>query len=338
MVKASGGPTDSAGPRLGELRDERAELLATVAELYYVHGKDQRRIATEIGTSRSNVSRLLSEARRRGIVEIRIHRTLGRASALEEQLVAKLGLAEARVLGARPETSEKDALARVGALAAEYLMEHLRGGLRIGLSWGTSLAAMVDAVTPPRSYDVEVVQILGGLSSLSPSLSGHELGRRLADRLGGTFYYLHAPAIVASAEVRAALLDQPGVADVLRRAQKGDLAFVGIGSLGVGSSRALFEEAGLSRAELQQLKRSGAVGDIGARLFTIDGTLCRGAIDRRVVGIELEDLKEVPRVVAVARGLEKANGILGACRGRWIDVLITDEATAVEVLDAGTRT
>ncbi|MBA3430152.1 MAG: sugar-binding transcriptional regulator, partial [Actinobacteria bacterium] len=169
----------------------RADLLADVAELYYAQGQDQRSIAATIGTSRSNVSRLLAEARESGIVDIRIHRPLGRAAALEDELVSAFGIEEARVLASRPQMSLDDALGQVGSLAAAHLVENLANGLAIGLSWGTSLEAMVNSVAPTSSYAVQIVQLLGGLSWVSPSLSGHELGRRLATALGGRFSYLH---------------------------------------------------------------------------------------------------------------------------------------------------
>ena len=311
---------------------ERGELLAQVAELYYLRGKDQRAIAEQVGTSRSNVSRLLTEARRKGIVEIRIHRPLGRSRTLEELLVERFGLHDARVLATAPRTTTHESLRRVGALAAAYLDEQLRDGLVVGLSWGTLLEAMVEAVFPRRAYEVEVVQLLGGLSWVSPALSGHELGRDLAERLGGRFSYLHAPAIVEAVEVRDALLRQKGIAEVLRKGEKADLAFVGIGSLGVGSSAELFSEAGVTGAERREMKESGAVGDVCARLFTIDGDRCEVAVDRRVIGLELSSLRKIPRVVGVARGLEKAPGILGAMRGGFVTVLVTDEPAATEVL------
>src|SRR5919106_1475882 len=85
--------------------EDRGDLLAQVAELYYLKGKDQRAIAEEVGTSRSNVSRLLTEARRKGIVEIRIHRPLGRRRTLENDLIDRFGLIDARVLATAPRTT-----------------------------------------------------------------------------------------------------------------------------------------------------------------------------------------------------------------------------------------
>ncbi|MBA3349851.1 MAG: sugar-binding transcriptional regulator [Actinobacteria bacterium] len=316
---------------------ERAELLAEIGELYYLHGRDQSSIAEEVGTSRSNVSRLLTEARRRGIVDIRINHPLGRALELERRLTTELGLEEARVLAGRPRApgaagaQALDSLRGVGRLGAAYLLDVLADGLTIGVSWGTSLESLVNAVAPARPHAVEVVQLLGGLSWVSQSLSGHELGRRLADRLGGSFAYLHAPAIVDSIEAHDLLLRQEGIADVLAKGRGADIALLGIGSLGTGSSRALFSRPELTSAERREIQ-SGAVGDICARLFDGEGRPCDVEANRHVVGLELEDLKEIPRRIGVACGIEKVAGITGALRGSLVNVLVTDEATAAQVL------
>lgn len=316
-----------------ETRADRAGLLAEVAERYYIRGEDQRSIAHAIGTSRSNVSRLLGEAKRRGIVEIRINRPRPRNERLEEQLCAAFGLSDARVAGA-PHDVGSPPLDHVAGLAADHLADQLTDRVSVGLSWGTSLAAMVERLNITSRYDVEVVQMLGGLSAVSRSLNGHELGRRLAHKLGGTFFYLHAPAIVESPEVRDALLRQPAIADVLQRAAATDLALVGIGSLGTGSSQALFAEAQLSASDKKAIKNAGAVGDVCARLFTADGEPCDTAVDRRIIGVELNVLRKIPLTVGVAVGPEKVKSILGAVRGGFVNVLVTDEATAAEVLDA----
>lgn len=311
---------------------DRAELIALVAELYYLEELDQNQIAERIGTSRSNVSRLLTEARRKGVVEIRINRPLGRDGELEKEFAERMGIDEARVLAGQPGIGADESLRRVGSLAARYLQEMISDGLSIGVSQGTSLDAMVDGLSLQRSYSVDVVQLLGGLSSVSPDLSGHEIGRRLAQRLGGTFYYLHAPAIVDSPETRNALIKQPGIEDTLGRGASVDVAFVGVGALGVGTSKDLFAEAYLTRREQQDLLSSGPVGDVCARLFDIEGRSCKVSVEQRVIGISLKALRQIPKVVAVARGPEKAAGLLGALRGRFANALITDEPTALEIL------
>jgi DNA-binding transcriptional regulator LsrR (DeoR family) len=316
----------------GNTETSRLELLADVAERYYIDGYGQNEIAAEFSLSRSNVSRLLTEARRVGIVEIRVHRPLGREDALERELQAVLGLAEARVLALPGVVGAEEALGRLGALASRLLMERLHDGLAIGLSWGMALEAMVRACSVSRSYDVEVVQVIGAVSSGSAAVSSHELGRQLANRLGGRFTGLHTLAVLASEAVAAGMLKEPAIERVLDRARSVQLAFVGIGALHVGSSQDLLAAADLSADEQRLLRTRGAVGEICARLFDIEGCPVAIPFDGRVAAVTLEELRSIPEVVGVAFGREKAGAIRGAARGGLVDVLVTDERTARSVL------
>jgi len=54
---------------------------------------------------------------------------------------------------------------------------------------------------------------------------------------------------------------------------------------------------------------------------------------QRVIGIEPASLLKIQRVVGLAGGRRKVRAIRAALRGRWINVLITDQRTAVSLLD-----
>ncbi|HET6813445.1 MAG TPA: sugar-binding domain-containing protein, partial [Actinomycetota bacterium] len=167
-------------------------LLAKAARLYFVDDRSQDDVATILGTTRSNVSRMLKQARDLGIVEIRILDPAGRDQELELALRDRFGLADARVLEPATET---DVLSGVGRLAARWLEETVRDGQVVALSWGHSLQAMVRAVDGLSRRDVQVVQLVGGLSALDSALTGQELVRELSERIGARHRYLHAPAL-----------------------------------------------------------------------------------------------------------------------------------------------
>ena len=107
----------------------------------------------------------------------------------------------------------------------------------LGLSWGTSLQAMVESFSVDQPRSVEVVPLLGGLSTVVSLVSAEELVRELAGKLGATYRYLHAPGLLRSGTARDSLLAEPAIADVLERAQTADIAMVGIGAVGVGRAR-----------------------------------------------------------------------------------------------------
>jgi DNA-binding transcriptional regulator LsrR (DeoR family) len=304
-------------------------LLAKAARLYFIEDRSQDDVAAVLGTTRSNVSRMLKQARDLGIVQIRIVDPARRDHELEQALRGRFGLADARILEVTPET---DVLAGVGRLAAHWLEETLRDGQVVALSWGHTLQAIVRAVDGLSRRDVEVVQLVGGLSALDSALTGQELVRDLSERIGARHRYLHAPALLSSAEALTVMLHEQTIADALDAAKAADLALVGIGTPGIGSSRALLEELGLSPAERAEFDAAGAVGDVCARFYDLAGQEVRSVVSERVLAVTLDDLRAIPTVAGVAAGGEKAWGILGALRGRIIDTLICDQGAARSVL------
>lgn len=297
--------------------------------MYFVEDRSQDEVAAILGTTRSNVSRMLKQARDLGIVEIRIVDPAKRDHELELALRDRFGLVDVRILEVTPET---DVLSGVGRLAVRWLDETLRDGQVVALSWGQTLQAVVRAVDGLSRRDVEVVQLVGGLSALDSAVTGQELVRELSERMGARHRYLHAPALFGSAQALTMMLHEQAIADALDAAKAADIAVVGIGAAGVGSSGTLLDALGLSPAQRADFDASGAVGDVCARYFDLSGREVSSVVTERVLAVTLDDLRAIPTVAGVAAGREKALGILGALRGRIIDVLICDQVAARSVL------
>jgi DNA-binding transcriptional regulator LsrR (DeoR family) len=272
---------------------------------------------------------MLSAARAQGIVEIRVHDQTARATELEHALRDAFDLAHVRVAAFRPGA---DVRAAAGDLAAQWLDESLQDGQVLGLSWGRALQAMVAATTVDKPRSVEVVPLVGGLSTAESLVAGQELVRDLAGRLGATYRYLHAPALLQSEAAREALLAEPAIREALEHAASADLAVVGIGAVGTGSSADVLKGLALSPAEVDGFLAAGPVGDACCRFFDAQGRPISGVVHDRVLAVELADLQRIPVVMGVATGAEKAPGVLGALRGKVVDGLITDAGLALALL------
>ena len=311
---------------------DRDELLITVATLYYELDQSQQQIANRLQISRSSVSRLIAEARQHGIVTIQIHKSSHRDFALEQELIENFGLLDAYVLTSSPHLDETTSLDALGTMATSYL-QRIIGSLEqhstIGVAWGTSVQAAVQAIPNQFRQDLDVVQLLGGVGTLV--VDSPDLARMVAAKLGGRHYDLPAPALVAQPAIRDVLLSEPTVSEAIARACGVGLAITGVGTTQEETSS--FLRAGLiSQTELGVLRESGAVGEMCGRFFDIDGCDQTFDINQRVVGIELEDLRKIPQVLAVARGIAKVQSILGALRGHFMNVLATDDITARAIL------
>ena len=309
--------------------------LARAARLYYIDGLSQKEVAQAMMTTRSNVSRMLTSAKQRGVVQIRIVDTAARDVELETRLTAEFGLSEALVARFEPGTT---AARQAGIIGAGWLAERLRDHLTLSISWGSSLQHLVGEVTVAQSLDLEIVQMVGGLSNLPTSRSGHELVRELATRLGATYRYLNAPVVMGRPEGVDAMMGEQSIGEVLEAARRSDIALVGIGAVGQGSSRALVEQLRLSPEERREFDAAHIAGDIAARFYDLAGEPFLGAANDRVLGLTLDELRRVPTVFGIATGRDKASGLVGALRGGLLDVLCCDAAAAQEVLELAHET
>jgi DNA-binding transcriptional regulator LsrR (DeoR family) len=309
-------------------------LLVAAARLYYLQGRSQAEVAEELRTSRSNVSRMLTEAQRQGIVEIRINDPAGRRHELEDELRGAFGLRDVRVAHGRTGAGLR-LEDQVGTQAARLLLDNLKDSMTVALSWGTALQSMVYATTSEQTFHgLTLCQLVGGLSSVRNEISGQALMRELAVRLDADYRFLHAPATLESAASRDALLAEPSIAEALREAARADLAIVGIGTPSHGSSEAILDSIGLTERETREFWAAEPVGDIAARYFTATGHPVHGPVEDRVLAVSLADLVAIPNVIGVASGRAKTPGVLGALRGRLIDSLVCDESLARSVLSA----
>lgn len=303
-------------------------LLSKVSTLYYVQNQTQQEIAKRLGVSRPTISRLLQDAQDHGIVQITVAPQRGVYLELEGKLEERFCLDTAQIVSVERDGS--DLLQQLGGAAAAYLARTVKPDLSIGLAWGTTLQAMVQAVTPIPTEGVRVVQTLGGIGPPDAEAYASALVRRLARALGASPILLPAPGVVATPAVRDALQEDPHVNAALQQLDSLDMIFVGIGSL--TSNTVLNDGMSLPPGAYDELVAAGAVGDIALRFFDAAGGVATSTLEDRVLGVTVEQLRRTPRVVGVAGGRSKVEAILAALRADLLDVLITDVETAEALL------
>lgn len=309
----------------------RDRLVVRAAWLYYVLDWTQEQIGAALGVSRSTVIRMLKEAKQRQLVEVRVVGSWEGFFELEAAMQTAFGLAAVRLVPSADEGEVQRAW--LGQEAAALFLSHLSDRQVVGVSWGRTLSAMVSDLRVTRRYrEVQVVSLLGGLQA-----QGHnpyDIAHRLADALGGRCWFLHAPAFVQSAEVAEVLSRDPGVEQVLRLGQRADWAIFSVGDLTEAST--LVRGGHISEAQRLQLLEKGAVGDVLGHFFDGHGRLVDAADVRlAAVSLSVEALRNIPKTMLVAGGPQKVAAVLGALRGGFCRMLVTDEATARHVLEQG---
>lgn len=305
--------------------------LIEVARAYYLENQTQADIARSLGISRSQVSRDLTSARELGIVEIRI--------VAPEMTENSLGIylkhrypALKRVIVAPTFSQDPDAVrTMIGRTAAKYLIDTVLPGQKLTLGCGRTLREMINALPKRIIPNVVVIQAMGNIGHEAHQIDYNEIARHAAEGLGGSVFYVSAPAILGqgSGSAKEFIRSNPTLKYSLGMAKQADIYIVGLGSL---ESDQLYARVGLILDEELQALKGRAVGDICGRFFDIEGTQQSTAFESRIVGIELSDLRNAPLSIGVAGGEDKAAPLLGAIRGGYINVVISDELTIRQII------
>lgn len=299
---------------------------ATIARAFYLEGRSKVQIADDLGLSRFKVARILDEARELGLVEVSVRLPATIDPELSASVRERLGLRRVIVLGDGGDRVRDD----LGRLAAELLTELVGPGDVLGLSCSRTVAAATQALT--TLAPCEVIQLTGTLVGPDGEAGSVESVRRAASLGGGAARPIYAPMLLPDPGTARGLAQEPSVGAVLARIPSVSIALIAIGAWQEGLSTVW---SAASAAEREAGARAGAVGEISGRLFDDRGRPVAGGVGDRVLGVTLEQLRELPDVVGLVHGADRAVAARGAVAGGLVTTLVCDRSAAVRLLELG---
>ena len=309
-----------------ERRDEQS---IEAVKLYYQQGLSQAEVATRMGLSRPTVAKLLAHGRERGFVTIEIHDPREEASEIALRLERRFGLACARVAHGAGAT-EDEAIEQVGRVGADVVTQLVRDGMSVGISWGRTMSALAAHLPRAPRVGVRVVQLKGGASFSERATHDFEIMRSFCEAFGAEPRYLPLPVIFQDTAMLSIVRRDRAIERILEEGRGVDVAVFTVGSLG---REALSLNLGqLEDDEVEALLRD-AVGDACSRFFTREGTVALASVDRRTVGITLEELHARPVRVLVAGGRVKAEALDMALHMGLATHLVVDQDLALALLE-----
>jgi len=305
--------------------------LAAVAHSYYVVGETMDVIARRLRVSRSTVSRLLSEARQRGIVQITINAQVHDSPALARHL-ERLGVT-GHVVDVRDGASALAHLDAVARTAGHLVSSLMSDGDSLGIAWGTTTSAVVERLPAKPLQDATVVQLNGAASSWTSGIAyaGDILGRA-ALAYGAHAQYFPTPAFFDDPRTRHLLWQEASVRRVLDMHRRLSIALFGVGSLSAELPSHVYAANYLSNADLAELRAEEVVGDVCTVFVREDGTWGDIALNDRSSGPTPGLLRTLPRRVCVVSGPAKVPALVGALRAHAVTDLVLDRPTATALV------
>jgi len=296
-------------------------LMFKIAYYYYLEEMTQQDIAEMLAISRIRVIRLLEKARQTGVIQFKLRKNADFNVHFEKQLIKKYELNDVFIVPspASPEQVNDN----VAKAASIYINDRLNENTLINMGYGDTSKRLLNNLAKMAENTISCVSLTGGVSYYLPDTRSNVFNANL--------HLIPAPLLASSIEMAKAIKKETSVNEIFRMAQLASLTVIGIGGLHEKST--IFSAGTVNKNDLLYLKMKGAVGDILSHFIDKDGNLVPNSLEDRLIGISLETLKTLHNVIGVAAGESKVDAIKAVLRGHYLDVLITDIATAEKLLE-----
>ena len=272
----------------------------------------QQKISEKLGISRMKVIKLLEKARQTGVIQFKISPERSQQLMLEQKLTTQWNLKDVFVVPTPPNGSNLNET--IAQAAAMY----------INMGYGDTPSRVLNHLATIAESPISVVSLTGGVSYYLPNIRSNIFNAKL--------YLYPAPLLVSSKEMCKAMRDEPPIEEIARMVRLATMTVVGIGAMNEDAT--IISNGILNPNDFLYLSMQGAVGDILTHFFDRDGSPIHSDIEERLFSTSLNTLKSLNNVIGISGGPQKVEAIRAALRGSYLDVLITDEDTALQLIDA----
>lgn len=302
------------------MSESEYSLTLKAAWYYYMESYTQQEISSLMGISRAKVIRLLDEARQGGIIRFSFREEDQVRMDVERRLIEGFGLDDAMVVPTPvDESSLLDSIARAASM---YVTYHLKPNGYLNIGYGDTMGLTLSHLANSGRKDFSVVSLTGGVSYYLPKVPLGSLNMKL--------YLTPTPLTLSSVELKEALMREPTIQSISRMTALADMSVMSLGSLTEDAT--IIRNGIIDANDLALLRMEGCVGDILNHFIDSRGEVIPTSIDDRSVSTSLESLCSMKNVVGVAGGAAKVAVLRAALAHDYLNVLITDEQTALGLL------
>lgn len=302
--------------------DYEESLMIKISWYYYFDNMTQQRISELLGISRMRVVKLLDKARSTGIIQFKIREDSASRMQLEKKLAETFGLKDTFIVPTpSSEIAVNENIARAAAMYINNRIDSSNSFINMG--YGDTQSRILNNLATMAEHPISVVSLTGGVSYYLPN--------NMSTIFNAKLYLIPSPLLVSSKEVVQAIRNEGSFNEISRMLQLSSLSVIGIGAL--GDNATIVKSGIITKNDLLYVKMKGAVGDILCHFIDKNGDLLETSIEERLITTSLTTLRSLNNVIGVAAGDDKVVAIKAALRGGYIDILITDESTALKLLE-----
>lgn len=296
-------------------------LIVKTAWYYYIENMTQQKISEKLGISRMKVIKLLEKARQNGVIQFQISQERSHHLKVEQELIRRWNLKDAFVVPTAPNAScTNDTVAKAAAM---YINDRITENTYINIGYGDTLSRVLNHLATVTEAPLSAVSLTGGVSYYLPNAFSSIFNAKL-------FLY-PAPLIVSTKELCSAMQNEPPMQEISRMVNLASMTVVSIG--GINEEATIIKNGIFTKNDFLYLSMQGAVGDILSHFIDKDGNPIHTDIEERLLSTPLSTLRTLPNVIGVAAGNSKLKAIRASLKGGYLNALITDEQTALNLIE-----
>jgi deoxyribonucleoside regulator len=310
------------------------DIIFQVLKYYYTDDMTQLEIAQKLNISRIAVSRLLSKAKKEGLIQFKIIYPKNlfnpRAENLEKEFLKKYNLKECIIIKTQKDRTET--LKELSNQLSQLLDRIVEDSTFIGVGWGTTLETISKYMEIKEKKGIRVTPMIGGYGKYSDDAHSNNIARIIAEKFNGTSYVINMPASFDTKEIKESILADSTSKEVFKRTKMVDLAVLCMSDLSKMSS--LYDRGQLNDEDIEYLQKLGVVGDINYVFVDKNGNFVPNEIsDRTTTIFPISLMKSVKNVIGVAISASKAIILHAVLKGGLINILITDSEAANKIME-----
>ncbi|MEI3612327.1 sugar-binding transcriptional regulator [Pseudogracilibacillus sp. SO30301A] len=210
----------------------------------------------------------------------------------------------------------------LGRATVQFLKTVIKDNVTIAVTGGTTMAAVANAMVPLEGFECLFVPARGGVGEKVEN-QANTIVAQMAKAEKGDYRLLHVPDPL-SEDLYQSMIKEQSIMETLNLIKHANIVIHGI-----GDALTMAKRRKTSANTVQQLINEQAVSEAFGYYFDKEGNIVHKV---RTIGIHLEDLKKINKVITVAGGKSKAQAIASYMKQGKSDVLITDEAAANEIV------
>lgn len=291
-------------------------LIFKIAWAYFMENKTQQEISEMYNISRAKIMKLLSEAKELKIIQFKISSDASNFISLEQKLKTKYSLKDVFITP----SNTNDLNETIAKSAAMFIQENLCENDFLNIGFGDTVSKIINNISFDNTSSTSLISLTGGVNYYLSSLETF-------NRKKPNLHILPCPFSVSSEDLAKQLYKENSINEILKMSQFAKMTVIGIGA--ISKYDTIVKDQKLTPNEIIFLKNKGVVADILGYFIDSNGNEVEDSFSKKIISTHFNYLKNLQNVIAVAGGEHKYEAIKAALNTNIINILFTDENTAI---------